>query len=326
MLPLSGGDADHALREPHRTAGNDVVAAVPWPAGSMRPSSAQAGSSGITGRRPWLPLPTRGMISGTSRGARAHAISDGDVAKRADHLERLLRRRHQLQRRRLRASASAGRNQSCSTISVPSNAAVCADRRRGDEEARVEALGPAERREPVAEVDERGRARGAARPRGTARRRRARRGAARRATAPSARRAASSAVRGRTCASSCRIGGEQQARFLEALAHRGDEVVEPAARAGRGVRSPSASSMPSHSRMRVTVAGIDDAARKHPRAAVVVAAVRRGATAAPRCLARRRARRRSSRQAAAAARWRAATAAMFLPFGACVPRSTQLSS
>ena len=65
---------------------------------------------------------------------------------------------------------------------------------------------------------------------------------------------------------------EQQAGFLEALAHRGDVVVEPAVRqaephAGGGVVEAGATGVA------VAVAGVDHAAGEDPGAAVVVAAL-----------------------------------------------------
>ena len=64
----------------------------------------------------------------------------GDVVEAADQLSSVFCVGVISLSEALRASASAGASQSCSTISVPSCAAVCAGGRLGDEEARVEAL------------------------------------------------------------------------------------------------------------------------------------------------------------------------------------------
>ena len=199
----------------------------------------------------------------------------------------------------LRASASAGAIQSCSTSSAPSCSGGLRRRRRGDEEARVEALGAAERRQPVAQVDQAvgGEAQ-------AARRRRTRRcRCSPRCSAPrhGARRAASLPSRSTSVA----VAGarEQQARFLEALADRGDVVVEAAAReaeaaARLGVVEAGARR---HARR---VARHRRCRRERPRRRCCGRRARRAATAAPRCRRRRRGRRRSSRRGAAAARAR----------------------
>ena len=74
---------------------------------------------------PCLPLATRGMISATSRGARVQASSASTVSKRPTS-SRVFWVGVISFSSWARASASAARSQSCSTISVPSNAATCA--------------------------------------------------------------------------------------------------------------------------------------------------------------------------------------------------------
>jgi hypothetical protein len=70
-------------------------------------------------------LPTRGITSATSRGALAHAIASATVAKRAI-VSSVFCVGVSNFKDALRASASCGAIQSCSTSSVPSCAAVCA--------------------------------------------------------------------------------------------------------------------------------------------------------------------------------------------------------
>ncbi len=125
MLPLSA--VTRITRSDKRTARSGTSSYEPWPcpAGSIRPSSLHAGSSGITGRKPSWPLATRGITSATSRGAAAHAISSETLAKRASVSSVFCVGVSNFSEV-LRASASPGAIQSCSTNSAPSCAAVCA--------------------------------------------------------------------------------------------------------------------------------------------------------------------------------------------------------
>ena len=206
-----------------------------------------------------------------ARGSRAQAISAATSAKRETSSSvfcvgvssfRVL----------LRASASAGRDPELLDHLGAVEQRHLRRRRRGDEEARVVALGPAERRQPVAEIDQRAGIEADAflgAHLGDAVLAPVQRAAPRRQPV--------GGLAVERVVSVADGAAEQQPRLLEALADRGDEEVEAAALeaelgAGRGVVDAEAGGM------RVAVARIDDAARETPRRRWCSRCRRRGAS------------------------------------------------
>ena len=126
----------------------------PWPAGSIRPSSAHACSSGSTGRKPSRPFATRGITSATSRGAAAQAMASRDGREAGRSVSSVFCVGVSSFSEALRASASAGAIQSCSTSSVPSWAAVWASGAAAMKKRVSKRLARPERRQPVAQVDQ----------------------------------------------------------------------------------------------------------------------------------------------------------------------------
>jgi hypothetical protein len=216
---------------------------------------------------PSRPLPTRGITSATSRGALAHAIASATVAKARDRLERLLGRRQQLQGCAARERLLRRDPELLDELgAVVRRRLRC--RRGGDEEARVEALRPAERRQPVAEIDETFDRK--AKSLGGAEVDDALLAAVQRDPPRREPRGVAAVEVDERVAVAAR---EQQPRFLEALADRGDPVGEAAA----GKTEPPARLVVAQAIARAArerVARLDDAARKNPRAAVVVASFR----------------------------------------------------
>ena len=195
----------------------------------------------------------------------------------------------------LRASASAGRDPELLDHLGAVEQRHLRRRHGGDEEARVVALGPAERRQPVAEIDQRAGIEAdafLAAHLGDA------------VLAP-----VQHAAPGREPVGGLAVehvvvvadgASEQQARFLEGLADRGDEEVEAAVRRARAGRWPRRRRCRSR-RMGVAVARHRRCRRETPRRRWCSRCRRRDARAAPRCRRRRRGRRRWSPPAAAAA-------------------------
>ena len=184
----------------------------------------------------------------------------------SDQLDGLERGRHQLQRRA--AGQRIGRAHpplldDFSPVVGPGLYHRCSR----NEEARIETLGPAQRREPVAQVDE---------PID----RQAQAGFLAQLTqlalAP-VQRAAPSGQAGTGVGIGANqipgaIGREQQARLFETFTHSGDKIVEAALRqtqatAGGGIVQTRAAGM------RLAIARIDQPTREHPGAAVVVTAL-----------------------------------------------------
>ena len=123
MLPLFA--VTRIRRGDRRTATSGWMSYEWWPlpAGSMRPSSAHAGSSGITVRMPWLPLAILGTVSTTLRSAPAHSSSAETLLKRISSSRVFWVGVSSFSAARS-CSASAGFSHSCSTNSWPSYAAV----------------------------------------------------------------------------------------------------------------------------------------------------------------------------------------------------------
>ena len=240
--------------------------ALPCPAGSMRPSSAQACSSGITGRKPSRPVATRGITSATRRGAEAQAIASATLAKRPI-VSSVFCVGVSSFSESLRASASFGATHICSSSSAPSWAAVCATGIAAMKKRVSKRLARPSRRQPVAEVDEA--VGGQAQSLGGTK-------LGDRLLAAMERAAPRRETRRVAAVEIDELGAfgarEQQPRFLEALADRGDVVVEAAAREAE----PSARGLvvePGDRRVRERIVLLDDAAGEDPRAAVVVAAL-----------------------------------------------------
>ena len=286
-----GGDADHPLREPHRRGRERCRTSRgrgrPGRCGRARHRPARRASPAAA---PGCRRATCGIVSGTRRGSRAQAISAATSAKRETSSSVFCVGVSSFSVL-LRASASAGRDPELLDHLGAVEQRHLRRRRGGDEEARVVALGPAERRQPVAEVDQRAGIEADALLRRTSRRCRARAGAARRARAPAGRRRSPSrrvvAVadsRGRTAGpiprSDSRIAATKKSRPPLASAEPGAGLARRRCRSRRHGRSRSR--------------GIDDAARETPRRRWCSRCRRRGARAAPRCRRRRRGRRRWS--------------------------------